>query len=84
MVCNSILVTNETKYGLHGYDNAEPSMHAMFIAKGPLFSKGKQLNAVNMVDLYNIFCTILNIKCAPNDGSHNLDNWNDLFVRTSQ
>lgn len=77
-------VTNESKYGLHGYDNADPSMHAIFMAKGPSFSSGKRLDAVNMIDLYNVFCRTLKIQCSPNDGSNNLDNWNNLFLETAQ
>lgn len=55
-------------------------MHAVFMAKGPLFAKGKKLNQVNTVDLYNLFCLILRIECGPNDGSTKLDIWNDLFA----
>lgn len=55
-------------------------MHAMFLAKGPLFAKGGKLKSVNMIDLYNLFCHILNIKCGPTDGSTNLDIWNELFA----
>lgn len=50
------------------------------MAKGPLFAKGAKLNAVNMIDLYNLFCYILKIKCGPTDGSTKLDIWNDLFA----
>lgn len=75
-----ISVTNGTHYGVHGYDNEEPSMHAMFMAKGPLIAKGKMSKPVNMVDLYNLFCYILNIECGPTHGSTNLIIWNELFV----
>lgn len=74
-------MTNETKYGVHGYDNEELSMHAMFMAKGPLFAKRKQLQNVNMVDLYNLFCLVLDIKGSTNDGSTTTDIWHDLFVK---
>lgn len=76
-----IVVTNDSKYGLHGYDNEDPSMYAMFMAKGPLFSKGKQIPPINMIDLYNLFCMILGIKGNENDGSTNTDIWNDLFTK---
>lgn len=76
----TISVTNESHYGVHGYDNAEPSMHALFMAKGPLFAKGAKLKSVNMIDLYNLFCHILNIECGPTDGSTELDIWNELFA----
>lgn len=73
-------VTNQTKYGVHGYDNQEPDMNAIFMAKGMLFSKGKSLKSVNMIDLYNLMCLILNIDCDENDGSKNLDMYDDLFA----
>lgn len=55
-------------------------MNAMFIAKGPLFSRGKRIRAIQMIDLYNLFCLILNIQCGPNDGSNNPNIWNKLFA----
>lgn len=55
-------------------------MHAIFMAKGPLFAKGKTLKPFNTVDLYNLFCSILHIKCKKNDGSERIEIWNDLFV----
>ncbi|XP_055309055.1 bis(5'-adenosyl)-triphosphatase enpp4-like [Sitodiplosis mosellana] len=65
----NISITNKTKYGVHGYDNQDPNMHAIFMAKGPLFAKGKILKSVNMIDLYNLFCYILNIQCHQTDGA---------------
>lgn len=55
-------------------------MHAIFMAKGPFFAKGKQLKAINMIDLYNIFCFILSIDCGANDGAKTLDMYGDLFA----
>lgn len=69
--------------GLHGFDNAEPAMNAFFMAKGPLIAKGKRLNSVNNIDLYNLFYRILNlsdVECGQNDGSKNRNIWNELFV----
>lgn len=62
--------------GVHGYDNNESKMHAIFIAKGPLFAKSKSLKPVNMIDLYNLFCSTLKIEsyCARNNGSKRLAN----------
>lgn len=55
-------------------------MHAIFMAKGPLFDKGKTLESVNMIDLYNLFCFILDIECGQNNGTQNLDMYDDLFA----
>lgn len=75
-------MTNQTKYGVHGYDNEATSMRAVFMAKGPLFSKGKILRSVNMIDLYNLFCSILSIKGCKSDGANKLDTYNSkVFAR---
>lgn len=55
-------------------------MHAIFMAKGPLFAKGKMLKSVNMIDLYNLFCFILNIECGHTNGTQKLDAYDDLFA----
>lgn len=73
-------VTNESKYGVHGYDNMEELMHAIFMAKGPIFNTGKQIKPVNMIDLYNLFCFILDLNCNKNNGSDQLNIWNELFL----
>lgn len=55
-------------------------MHPIFLAKGPLFAKGKTIAPVNMIDLYNLFCFILNIKCGQNHGTKQLEKYDDLFA----
>lgn len=75
----AISVTPTTKYGVHGYDNAEELMHAIFMAKGPLFAVGQHLEPFNTVDLYNLFCRILEIKCKPNEGVDRTSTWNVLL-----
>lgn len=80
---NLFIVKNTTKYGVHGYDNAESDMHAIFMAKGPIFNIGKTIKPVQMIDLYNLFCYILEIKCNKNNGSNRLDIWNDLLKKQS-
>lgn len=76
-------VTPTTKYGNHGYDNEEKSMHAIFIAIGPLFAQSKTLKPFNTVDLYNLFCVILKLKCAENKGSDGKDSWQSALLLDS-
>lgn len=76
-------VKNTTKYGVHGYDNAESDMHAIFMAKGPIFNKGKTIKPVQMINLYHLFCEILEIKCNKTNGSNRLEIWNDLLAKQS-
>ena len=63
--------------GAHGYDNANPDMHAIFYAAGPAFKKGYFFNHLNNADIYNLICRILKIIPAKNDG--NPDNIKNLL-----
>ena len=60
------------KGGTHGYDNQLKSMHALFIASGPSFVSGKQIDPFENVNIYPLICEILNIKPHPDiDGNIN-------------
>lgn len=72
-------VTPTTKYGVHGYDNAEELMHAIFMAKGPLFASGQQIEPFHTVDLFNLFCRVLRIDCKQNEGTDRTSTWNVLL-----
>jgi hypothetical protein len=54
--------------GAHGYLPTEPSMHALFVAAGPRLRQGARAPAFENVHLYELFCAILGIVPAPNDG----------------
>ncbi|MBI4430050.1 MAG: alkaline phosphatase family protein [Ignavibacteriales bacterium] len=54
--------------GNHGYDPRLPSMHALFLARGPAFKKGFFAEPFENVHIYNILCKILSLTPAPNDG----------------
>lgn len=54
--------------GEHGYDNALPSMRALFIAAGPAFRRGARAAEFNNVDVYPLLAHLLGIPAAPNDG----------------
>jgi predicted AlkP superfamily pyrophosphatase or phosphodiesterase len=55
--------------GTHGYDNALPSMGALFIGWGPALARGVVVPRVRAVDLYALMTRILGLVPAPNDGS---------------
>lgn len=55
--------------GTHGYDNEAPSMQAIFVAQGPSFRSGAQVDTVYNLDVYELMCSILQLKPATNDGS---------------
>ncbi|CAN7015039.1 unnamed protein product [Brassica rapa subsp. trilocularis] len=56
--------------GAHGYDNAFFSMRTIFIGHGPMFAKGRKVPSFENVEIYNVISTILGLKAAPNNGSH--------------
>ncbi|HPF60731.1 MAG: alkaline phosphatase family protein [Gemmatimonadetes bacterium] len=58
-----------TPGGNHGFDNALPSMRALFLASGPAFRRGVVLPAFPNVDVYPLMMHILGLEPAPNDGS---------------
>ena len=55
--------------GSHGYDNALPSMRAVFIARGPSFKQGETLPGFDNVDVYPLLTRLLRIPAAANDGN---------------
>lgn len=63
--------------GNHGYDNALPSMHPVFVARGPAFRRAYSKASARAVDLYPLMCHILDLPPAPNNGS--LANVRDLL-----
>jgi predicted AlkP superfamily pyrophosphatase or phosphodiesterase len=54
--------------GSHGYDPALPSMHALFVARGPAFRQGAEIPAFDNVDVYPLLARLIGIEAAPNDG----------------
>lgn len=58
--------------GQHGYDPALASMRGIFIAHGPAFKRGVELEPFENVHIYNLLCAALGLKPAPNDGDDRL------------
>lgn len=56
--------------GNHGYDNAEPTMQAIFIAHGPAFRVGAKVPALPNVDVYPLMTHLLGLPAAANDGDY--------------
>jgi predicted AlkP superfamily pyrophosphatase or phosphodiesterase len=56
------------KLGDHGFDNIAPSMHALFVAAGPAFKSGVVAEPFQNIHIYDLLCTILGLRSAPNDG----------------
>jgi predicted AlkP superfamily pyrophosphatase or phosphodiesterase len=52
----------------HGYDNADPSMTAFFIAAGPAFSAGVTLPTFDNVHVYPLLARLVGVPVRPNEG----------------
>lgn len=55
--------------GSHGFDNALPSMRALFIARGAAFKKDFVAEPFENIQIYNLMSFILGLKPASNDGN---------------
>jgi predicted AlkP superfamily pyrophosphatase or phosphodiesterase len=55
-------------HGDHGFAPEAPSMHGLLIASGPAFRAGLRVPPIGSVHLYELFCRLLGIAPAPNDG----------------
>ncbi|XP_001380405.1 ectonucleotide pyrophosphatase/phosphodiesterase family member 1 [Monodelphis domestica] len=63
----------ERKYcgsGFHGSDNTFSNMQAFFIAYGPAFKHNTKVEPFENIEIYNLICDLLNLKPAPNNGTH--------------
>lgn len=65
--------------GAHGYDNADSTMRALFIASGPAFRRGVVTEPFSNLHVYELVCRILGLTPAANDGS--LDSVRAMLVR---
>lgn len=62
-------LTNQSEFGVHGYDYTVKDMHPYFMAIGPKIKKETKVDPFNTVDLFNLFCAILEISPTKNNGS---------------
>jgi hypothetical protein len=54
---------------IHGYDNINTDMHAIFYASGPDFKSGFVHPPFMNTDIYSIFAHLLDLQPAVTDGS---------------
>ncbi|MDB5395877.1 MAG: hypothetical protein JWM91_3383 [Rhodospirillales bacterium] len=52
---------------MHGYDNANPHMGALFVSNGPAFRRGAVHPAFDNVDVYPMLAHLLGITPEKND-----------------
>lgn len=63
--------TDPSRFGVgrYGYDPRYPSMHGIFIARGPAFQNGLVVEPFQNIHIYNLITRVLGIDPAPNDGN---------------
>ena len=54
--------------GSHGYDPADPTMRALFIAQGPAFRQSVEIAPFDNVDVYPLLAKLIGVDPNPNDG----------------
>ncbi|MCH8126843.1 alkaline phosphatase family protein [candidate division KSB1 bacterium] len=67
---HSYFDSNQNRFvgATHGYDNTLKSMQGLFVAFGPAFKAGIEVDAFENVHIYNLMAKTLGLKPAPNDG----------------
>lgn len=55
--------------GTHGYDNDRKAMQALFIAHGPAFKNGVEVDPFQNVHVYDLINHLMGTEPAPNDGA---------------
>ncbi|KAJ3662358.1 hypothetical protein Zmor_006712 [Zophobas morio] len=65
----NLKVTNQSTFGVHGYDYTEKEMHPFFMVRGPRIKINHKVSPFNTVDLFNLFCEILEIAPTKNNGT---------------
>ena len=58
--------------GTHGYDNELDSMQGLFIANGPSFREDLTIGRTNVLDIYNLLASLLDVEPTENSGSMSL------------
>ncbi|CAD7090633.1 unnamed protein product [Hermetia illucens] len=65
-ICGGNLTSaNISDIGIHGYDNVYKEMDGIFLASGPSFGPAKIAGRVKIIDLFDLFCHILEIENIP-------------------
>lgn len=77
-----VVVSPTTKYGVHGYDNDNPSMRSIFFADGPKFRKQYLHQPFDNLDLFHLICLILDMKPTPINGT--VENVRGLLIDSAQ
>ena len=68
VVSSERLAQRELDAATHGYDPANRSMGALFVAAGPTLRRGLVVKPFENIHIYDLLCEVLQLAPAPNDG----------------
>ncbi|CAI5759222.1 unnamed protein product [Candida verbasci] len=82
---------NYSPKGVHGYNNTQLLMRAIFLASGPYFkqniqSQNKKIEPFQNTEIYNLVCDTLDLKPSENNGTNTILNkplpneWRDDLI----
>jgi predicted AlkP superfamily pyrophosphatase or phosphodiesterase len=63
-IATSIVTRPFGRWGMHGWDPALPSMHALFAIAGPAVREGTTIDEVLNVDVYHLLTELLGLRAA--------------------
>jgi predicted AlkP superfamily pyrophosphatase or phosphodiesterase len=63
-IATSIVTRPFGRWGMHGWDPAAPSMHALFAIAGPGVREGVTIDEVRNVDVYHLLTELLGLRAA--------------------
>lgn len=55
--------------GEHGYDNDDPQMRALFVARGPAFKQHLTVPVLDSINVYALLAKLLGVQPLQNEGS---------------
>ncbi|BHF69871.1 Bis(5'-adenosyl)-triphosphatase enpp4 [Sparganum proliferum] len=55
--------------GQHGYTPDNADMNAFFVASGPAFPRGTEVDLVHTIDIYALMCYLIGLPAQAHNGS---------------
>jgi predicted AlkP superfamily pyrophosphatase or phosphodiesterase len=68
MVGTAAMTSKHVPLGEHGYDNDDPQMRALFVARGPAFKQHLTAPVFDNINVYALLAKLLGVRPLPNEG----------------
>jgi predicted AlkP superfamily pyrophosphatase or phosphodiesterase len=69
MVGTAAMASKRVPLGEHGYDNDDPQMRALFVARGPAFKQHLTTPVFDNINVYVLLAKLLGVRPLQNEGS---------------